>query len=219
MSKNTLSKWLVGASLITFLWGVLLIVGSLDAAHRAGRLARMTCDDLIRNGPGADNFITLTDVRICSAGHAFRRDMDAAMEMYVPIFSSRAQQPPQPADIKLILQVLDDRDRDELLARPDIGELNVELWNPAGQLDPWAADWLGSIYPGIQLAKCTVLSVGLHEPSMLHAQSEMHDGLVLLGISLACQFGWWTWRRLDKQSPQIAPSSQASEAHVLVRDP
>jgi hypothetical protein len=192
--KSAQSKWLIGVSAFTFLSGTFLIVCSFRTAEHAQGLPRMTCDDLIRNGPGANRFITLTDVYLCSAGDAFREDMDRSIEMYVPVFSDHLKQEPKPADIALLLEVLDDRDRERLLERPDVGELNVELWTPAGQLDPWVFDRLGAIYPGIQLAKCRVLSVGLHEPSALHARSELHEGMILVFVAVACQLGRWIWR-------------------------
>ena len=172
MLNNSQPKWLIGLTAFAFLCGIFLVATSLRKADRAHGLRRMTCEDLIGNGPGTDQFLTLTDVHLCSAGHAVRRDTDAAMEMYIPIFSDRLKQEPQPADIALLLEVLDDRDREQLLECPDVGELNVELWTRAAQLDPWVLDRLGSIYPGIQLAKCRVLSVGLHEPSALHAAAK-----------------------------------------------
>ena len=170
--NNAQPKWLLCVSGIVFLCGAFLVAASLRTAECAQGLRRMTCGDLVRNGPGASEFVTLTDIHLGSAGDAFRRDMDSSMEMYVPIFSNHLKQEPQPADITLVLEVLDDRDRDRLLERPDVGELNVEFWTPAGQLDPWVFDRLGSIYPGIQLAKCRVLSIGLHEPSALHGAAK-----------------------------------------------
>ncbi len=161
----------------------------------------MTCDDLIQKGPGHNQFIILTDVHLCSRGDALRRDMDADMQMYVPIYSARLMKEPPPAELKLLLEVLDDRERERLLARPDAGELIVELWTASGQLGPWVKDRLGAIYPGMQLAKCRVLSVGLHEPSALRIGSAMQEGIVLLIVGFGCQAGWQVWRfRKNTQS-------------------
>jgi hypothetical protein len=187
-------KWVLGVTLISIFLGALLIAKSNRWSDLAKSLPRMTCDDLIQKGPGDNQFIILTDVHFCSSGDALRRDMDADMQMYVPIYSARLMKEPPPAELKLLLEVLDDRERDRLLARPDIGELIVELWTASGQLDPWVKDRLGAIYPGMQLAKCRVLSVGLHEPSALRIGSAMHEGIVLLIVGFGCQAGWQVWR-------------------------
>ena len=203
--NNAQPKWLLCVSGIVFLCGAFLVAASLRTAECARGAA---ANDVRRFGPkwtrSASEFITLTDIHLGSAGDAFRRDMDSSMEMYVPIFSNHLKQEPQPADITLVLEVLDDRDRDRLLERPDVGELNVEFWTPAGQLDPWVFDRLGSIYPGIQLAKCRVLSIGLHEPSALHVRSEMHEGIFLVFVAVAFQLGWWIWSGAIRQFRKVA---------------
>ena len=153
-------KWIVFVSIGLFLCGVLLAAGSLRTAQRAKALPRMSCEDLIRKGRAAPKFLTLTDVQLCQNGDAFRRDMDAAMEMYVPAFSTKLKKAPRPADLVLLLEVLDDRERDRLLEQPTVGELTVELWTDARNLDPWVGNTLATIYPGIQLRNCRVLSVG-----------------------------------------------------------
>jgi hypothetical protein len=198
-------KWIIGVSIFLFLGGAFLISTSMRKAEDACKLTRITCNDLVRNGPGGNQFITLTDVHLCSAGNAFQRDMDAPIEMYVPIFSNRLPQEPQPAALDLVLQVLDDRDRDQLLDHANVGELNVELWTPVGQLDPWVLDRLASLYPGIKLAKCRVLSVGLHEPSALHSRSEMVEGVVSVVVPIALQLGIWIWQRTNNNSSTLLP--------------
>jgi len=192
-------KWLVGVTLVAVLLGALLIAESRQWAELARSLPRMTCDDLVQNGPGGNQFIVLTDVHLCSRGDAFRRDMDAAMQMYVPIYSSRLLNEPPPTELKLLLEVLDDRPRDQLLARPDVGELMIELWTPAANLDPWVKDRLRAIYPGMQLANCRVLSVGLHEPSALRVRSAMQEGIALLIVAIGCQIGWPIWQFARKR--------------------
>ena len=194
-------KWVIGVTSIAALLGALLIVKSNRWAEFAQSLPRMACDDLVQNGPGGNQFIVLTDVHLCSRGNAFRRDMDADMQMYVPIYGARLMNEPQPADLKLLLEVLDDRERDRLLARPDVGELMVELWTPAGRLDPWAKNFLAATYPGIQLANCRVLSVGLHEPSALRIGSAMQEGVALLVVAVGCQIAWQIWRFGRKHRP------------------
>jgi hypothetical protein len=215
MHLSVQPKWFVIACALVFLCGVLLVTQSKRTAEHAERLPSMTCDELVQNGPAGNQFIKLTDVRLCARGDAFRRDMDAAIEMYVPIYSARLNQEPQPADLKLLLEVLDDRERDHLLSRPEAGELTVELWTAAAQLDPWVSDRLGNLYPGIQVANARVVSVGLHEPSALRANSQWHQGVWLIVMAIAGQAGWWIWHAAAKRYPHLVPT--ASNA-VAVRE-
>src|SRR5262245_8723190 len=147
-------KWLVGVTAVVALCGASLFAASFRTERRASELPRMTCDDLLRKGAAAPQFVTLADVHLCQAGHAMRRDMDSALEMYVPIYSNNLPQEPRGADLVLLLEILDDRERGRLLANPDIGELTVELWTDAATLDPWVPATLATFYPGLKTANC-----------------------------------------------------------------
>ena len=187
-------KWLLGISVSLFLGGSILVAASQRTEQRAKTLPQLSCEDLIRKGRAAPQFVTLTDVQLCQRGHAFRRDMDAAIEMYIPVFSTKLKKEPPAADLKLLLEVLDDRDRKRLLEQAKVGKLTVELWRDVQALDPWVGNRLATTYPGIQLANCRVISVGLHEPSEVHAQRELWDGIGMLVFATACQFGWRIWQ-------------------------
>jgi hypothetical protein len=191
-------KWIAVVSAGLFLWGAFSVADSRRTEQRAKELPRMSCSDLIRMGRAAPKFLTLTDVHICQNGHAFRRDVDAAMEMYVPVFSTKLGKEPRAADLALLLEVLDDREFNRLLARPAVGELTVELWTEVGTLDPWVGDTLATMYPGIKLANCRVISVGLHEPSEFRAANEWRDGIGMMLLASACQLGWSIWRRISR---------------------
>jgi hypothetical protein len=197
-------KWLLVISAGLFLCGAILVAGSQRIEQRAKALPRMSCDDLIRKGRAAPRFVTLTDVQLCQNGHAFRRDMDAAMEMYVPVYSAKLRKEPRAADLVLLLEVLDDRELNRLLEQPAVGELTVELWTEAGALAPWIGNRLSTIYPGIQLANCRVLSVGLHEPSAFRGRHEWRDGMGTLLLAAACQLGWWIWRHFSRRRKSVA---------------
>ena len=196
MSHAEQPKWFAAISVGLILCGALLIVGSWRTERQAVALPRMTSEELLKRGRAAPRFVTLTDVRLCGNGYAFHRDIDAATEMYVPAFSTESKNEPPAADLRLLLEVLDERESDRLLACPTVGELTVELWTDATTLDPWIGQSLATCYPGIRLANCRVLSVGLHEPSLARACSEFRDGVVLLSFAVACQFGWWGWRHV-----------------------
>src|SRR5262249_11130901 len=104
-------KWLLAFSAVLVLWGAALLLFSFRNEHLANDLPRMTCDDLLQmGGRAAPQFVTLTDVRLCQAGHAFHRDMDGDMVTYVPVYSSKLPKEPPGPDLKLLLEILDDRE-------------------------------------------------------------------------------------------------------------
>jgi hypothetical protein len=206
-------KWLWWTSIALCVCGALLIASSYRTAQQARRLPRMTCAELLRRGPAAPQFVTLTDVHLGQAGQALRRDMDAALEMYVPIYSAHLKQQPAGADFRLLLEVLDDRQLNRLLARAEVGALTVELWSDASQLDPWVDRELATRYPGIQVRRCRVVSVGLHEPSLVRSGREWRDGFVLVLLAMALQAGWLAWRRFKHEAP-TAPAAAIPPLHV-----
>jgi hypothetical protein len=159
---------------------------------QAENLPRMTCDDLVRNGPGKNTYVTLTDVMLCSRGHAMARDMDAAMQMYVPIYSRNGREP-EPVELTLVLEVHDDRDRELLLAQPDIGELNCQVDRTIDDIDPGFIKTLETKYAGIRVLKMRMVSVGLHEPTLVKSQRVWWHGIVsvLLGwVALGLFMKW-----------------------------
>src|SRR5262245_47045884 len=115
MNRRHQPKWLMGLSALLVLWGALLVGAGYRTERFANDLPRMTCDDLLKMGRAAPQFVILTDVQLCQTGHAFRRDMDAAIEMYVPVYSTKLKKEPRGAELTLLLEVLDDRERRRLL--------------------------------------------------------------------------------------------------------
>jgi hypothetical protein len=199
--RKARARWPAIASLGLFAYAGLCLTQSGTVKKQAESLPRMTSDELVRNGPGKNYFITLTDVHLCSRGHAFYRDMDAAMQMYVPIYS-RNDQEPAPPELKLLLEVLDDRDLEKLLAQPDVGELNCQVDRSVRDVDEGFITYLQTRYPGMP-ANLRLVSVGLHEPTVEKSERMWRDGAVslLLGVALIT---WWALRRAMDQHAPIA---------------
>jgi hypothetical protein len=194
MNLLKLPKWLLGLSALLLLGGACSVAAGRRDEQLAKDLPRMTCADLLQKGRAAPQFVTLTDVQLCQGGHAFQRDMDAAMKMYVPIYSMELKEQPPASDLRLLLEVLDDRERERLLARPRIGELTIELWTSVFSLEPWVKATVSQLYPGIQMAKCHVISVGLHEPSSFRVVHEWRDGIILIALGAVCPLLWPIFR-------------------------
>jgi hypothetical protein len=133
--------------------------------------------------------------------------MDGAIEMYIPIYPGRLVQEPAPAELRLLLEVLDDRDWDALRASPGPLEFACEFWTRAEQLHPWVLQTLEAKYPGIQVRRCRVASVGLHEPTAVKAERSWWfaiESFLLAG----CLFGGFLYVRLTRLSANRASTNQ-----------
>lgn len=170
-------NWLRVLLILLIAHGGFCILNSGSLRRQADAVPKMSCADLLKNGPRGNRYLTLTDVRLAGAGDVFHRDMDAAMEMYVPCYSTRLAREPQPQQLRLLLQVLDDRERERLLDRVEIGQLTCELWTRPGDLEEWVRDGLSAKYPGMPVERCVVLSVGLHEPTQAKADRSWWYGI------------------------------------------
>jgi hypothetical protein len=210
-------KWLIGVFALLVLWGAFEAGSSYRTERLAKELPRMTCDELIRKGRSAPQYVILTDVHLGAAGHAFSRDMDAAMEMYVPVYSTKLKKEPRGPEFSLLLQVLDDRDFRRLRERPDVGELTVELWTAAADVDAWVEATLSKMYPGFRVTRCRVISVGLHEPSLFRAENQWIDGIGMMTLGAVGQLGWWIWcyiRRRCQSATVISSNADGALASV-----
>lgn len=200
---------ILAAGLICFGIGGCCWLQSETMGQQASSLPRMTCAELVKNGPGGHRFVRLTDVRLCSRGGALYRDMDAAMEMYIPIHSRREKEP-EPADLSLLLEVHDDRDRTALLREPDVGELNCQVDRTVAGIGPSFVKVLESQYPGIRMGNLRLVSVGMHEPTQAKAERTWWYGALafLLGAGLVA-WGIGDWWRTPSRRPDHAGSADS----------
>jgi hypothetical protein len=120
--------------------------------------------------------------------------MDGDMVMYMPIYSTQLGKEPRPRELRLLLEIFDDRERTRLLAQPDVGELTCELWTRADHVDPWVYETLAAKYPGIQIKKCRVLSVGLHEATPAKAREIWWYAMISFVIGSGI-LAWLVWKR------------------------
>lgn len=180
-------------------WGLMAfggcsLAGAWSHRERLATVPRMTCEQLIRNGPRAEGVVTLTDVRVCRHGHVGWRDglHPGDFTLYVPVYPAHLPQEPQPRDLVLVLEIHDDDAREALLGRPDVVEFTCQVHADARRVEDWARRGLAAKYPGLPLVNVRVLTIGLHEPSPFVAYRMTQAGVVTLaagGVLLAC-LGW-----------------------------
>jgi hypothetical protein len=196
----------IGALLL--LYGGWTVRGGGDVEGRAARVPRMTCDELARNGPGGNTYVTLTDVKVCTGGSLFYRDglSPGHVEETVPVYAAGRGREPEPRDLALVLQVFDDEQRQHILRRPEVGELTCEVRRAPGWLDPEDLPAIESKYPGLRVDRCWVLGVGLCEPTAARARQMKWQGTCAAWTGVALLAGVWLWAAHERR--RAAPASQ-----------
>jgi hypothetical protein len=181
--------------------GLLLLMGgcsmtnSVVVNNRLTRVPHMTCEQLIRNGPPPDGFVTIMDLRACSKGFiAARYDFD--LDLYVPAYPGRLAKEPDPPDLPFVLQVWSDDDRERLLGSPGPVEITcraqkgariVDVSRGPGEVEKWARDGIQQKYPGIPFANVLVLTFGHGStPTAERARSAWRYGVAesLIGLAI-----------------------------------
>lgn len=172
-------------SLAPFALALIFYAQSRRIEEAARRVDRFTCEQVARGEAGDRRFITLTDVQLGNRGYVAHRDMDAALELYVPIYSSNAAREPRPEEITLLLEILDDHERARLFAPSAPREVTVQADRSIRQIDEGFVHALHERYPGIRIEQCRLLTVGLHEPTVDGARATLHYAGVMLVIAAA----------------------------------
>ena len=196
----TRQSWLLLTGLLLLSYGGCVVRNSSLVQALAERVPRMTCDQLVRNGPGQNYYVTLTDVRLCSGGYLMRRDgMDGNLdELCQPVYSAALVREPQASELTLLLRITADRAKDELIGQPGVVEFTCRASRNMSQIDAAMAMALEKKYPGIQLAQCWLLNVGHLEPTVARAERMTRDGIVALVIGGALVLTWAAWRWLGR---------------------
>jgi hypothetical protein len=163
----TRSSWVLVVGILALSYGGCVVPNSYAVRELAERVPRMTCDELVRNGPGPNEYVTLTDVRLCRGGYVFRRDSfnGSLDELVQPVYSARLARPPEPQELALLLRITDDQEKDELIGQPGTVEFTCAVSKGVRKVDAGIARALEDKYPSIQLARCWLLTVGNLEPT------------------------------------------------------
>jgi hypothetical protein len=137
-------------------------VRSHQAREHALALPRIPVETFAKQGAGQHRFVVLTDLRVDYEGAVFHRDMDAAIEMYAPLHPLREGSDPTGP---VILEILDDRDRERLRDNPEPAALTCQVDRATDRIDPGFLAALEKKHPGTGFAAARLATVGLHEPT------------------------------------------------------
>ena len=172
-------SWFLFASLGLLAYGVLCLVRFPIERRRALAVPRMTCGQLLQKGPVKEEYVTLTDLRLCRGGFAFWRDAMSPgdVDVFIPAYPAALQSEPPPSDLKLLLEV-QDADDWQRIHDAEVLELTCQVHTGSARVADWAQKHLETRYPGIQFANLVVLTLGLHEPTMAKADGLWRHGVV-----------------------------------------
>jgi hypothetical protein len=193
--------WAIGCFLL--LMGGCSLAGSAAVQSRLDAVPRMTCDQLIRNGPPKDGQVALTDLQPCEKGFVATRN-DGDLDLYIPAYPAHLAGEPEPQDLKFLLQVWSDEDRHLLLDQPRPSEVTcwatqrariVTFSRGPGEVGDWVQDQLRAKYPGIRLASMMVLTFGHGDTPTAERVRSAHQygiweiaiGVVVLAVGAALE--------------------------------
>jgi hypothetical protein len=187
--------------------------------EQAAQMQTITCDQLIRNGPGGRRYVALSEA--CLLGEKSVSDVDAetgALELYHPLYSASLPNPPQPRNVGVVLCITDEmerrRIRDDWKGRERLGQSGLsafacEVGRGAKLFPKWARDGLKADFPGIQPSDCWVVTLSGYEPTADRATQYFCHGVAsgLAATGLLVYWGIWRWRR---SMAAVSPADSAS---------
>jgi hypothetical protein len=224
------------ADSVKFMWGMLVVAlgvalysayclaAAPGVREQAAQVPTLTCDELIRNGPGGRLYVALTEA--CLLGKksvGIETDWETgSFELYHPLYSASRPKPPRPRDLALLLcitdemerrRLRDDWNRRERLGQPGLSAFTCEVGR-GDRLPAWARDGLKAEFPGIQPSGCWVVTVSGYEPTAgLAAQYLRHGiGSGLAATVLLLGWGIWCWRRRRGAVSRATPNTPVGDA-------
>src|SRR5689334_16722242 len=103
---------LLFVALGTALYSVYCLASAPRVREQAAQVPTITCDQLIRNGPGGQRYVALSEA--CLLGEKSVSEVDGetgALELYHPLYSARLAKAPQPRDLAVLLCLTDEMER------------------------------------------------------------------------------------------------------------
>lgn len=201
-------SWFIMAAGGLLVYGLACLLGYPVQQRRAAAVPRMTCEQLLRNGPAPDGYTTLTDVRLCGQGYAYWRDgmSPGDVDVFVPVYAGNLPREPEPHELALLLEVQDAGDWQRLRSA-EVVEFTCQVHASANRVPAWAQSALAEKYRGIRLADLKVLTVGLHEPTLAKARTLLWHGVCASTVGTAL-LAWLLWRGESAGTPPPVASEE-----------
>ena len=200
-NEQTKLMWfLLVVALGVGLYSVLCLRAVPQVREQAAQVPSLTCDQLIRRGPGGQRYVILTES--CLLGDKSVSESDGetgAFEIYHPLYPATLRQPPQPGDLKMVLyltdemarrRIRDDRNERRRLGQPGLSGFTCEVVGQGRERFPeWARKGLRDEFPGIPLGDCWLVSVNGYEPTPQLAAFYVRHGVIAGLVATALLVG------------------------------
>jgi len=198
------------------------------AIHSSQSPQKIRCIDLIKNGPGDNGHVILTDFVACTEGFVYEADKNARdtgpyRKVYLPCLEidgpwfrqyrslyekyGKEAEIPQPTNIRLILKLTNIRSEDELYKQMDKDTLQGLVINSVEGLDREEEKLLKKGYQDIDLSKCLILEVGRKPQSLGLPVLALLGGVAMVIAGIALLF---VSRRPKAVAPTLPPAGPAS---------
>jgi hypothetical protein len=184
--------------------------------EQAAKLPRLTCEEILRRGPGTDDLVIVSDVRPCSRQPVYWStgggDISVDEYFYLPVYPAGAAKEPENRDVTF-LYYSSSRDAGRALIGQRAGtEVLCTVRLAAGQLDTSTEELLESQYPGLRARQCWLLTTH-RTGTMTEWAEDAHRsgiGFLVAGVGLiagAIFLGAMTLLRRVSKSPDALEES------------
>jgi len=177
---------------LSFIVGIVVIIGGVVNYRLAARSHEtpqvISCDALLRDGPGDNVHVVVTDFRLHTDEFAVEGEKGSDLQShwnvaFIPVSPARLGVVGNGGSYGLILQTGRAQEPGEIRGLGKDGRLHGTIVNSVTQLNPRAELLLKKSYPNTDFSKCLILAHETTPPSMQTAMITLWSGG---GIVLAC---------------------------------
>ena len=155
-------RFLHFASVFCLAFGGCNLYASKALQEKAAKLPRLTCDQILRKGPGTNDYVIVTDVRPCSRECVYWStgggDISVDEYFYLPVYPAGAAKEPENHDVAFLFFTTERDIGLKLIGQPAGTELLCTVGRGTSELDSDTQQLLASRYPGLRVRDCWLLT-------------------------------------------------------------
>ena len=161
MMKQFIPFLLIGGVLCLGFGGCNLVV-SQRWQEREPNIPRLTCDQILRQGPGTADLVIVTDVRPCTREPVYWStgggDIHIDEYFYLPVYPVGAAKEPENHEVAFLFFTTERDIGLKLIGHPAGTELLCTVGLGISELDSDTQELLASRYPGLRVRDCWLLT-------------------------------------------------------------
>src|SRR5215831_4902940 len=181
-------RFLHFASVFCLAFGGCNLYASKALQEKAAKLPRLTCDQILRKGPGTDEYVIVTDVRPCSRVCVYWStgggDISVDEYFYLPVYPAGAAKEPENRDVTFLFFATDRHVGLSLIGQPAGTEVECMVGKASRELDAPTQELLKARYPGLRVRDCWLLTTHFREPMSERAKDAYWSGIGFLVVGV-----------------------------------